>query len=187
MDNPSSKSAEEFDELVTKISRVLRWREMWDDCDSLSSKNADDQPPRKDAANLYNQFQHSIGDSLITSQGETIGCMSFRAFLKQYKSDKSFRFWFIVVEDYYVGLVDMTEATLMENVLKSNDVRPLRLLALRYWLAQLAILLSKKFGPPVDIDPESILSPVPEDIRHAIRSVESSSFDTTFFSFKRKN
>lgn len=108
-----------------------------------------------DACKLHRHFQHSIGEMMLVREGDAVRCKTFREFYEAYSSDAKFRYWFIPLEQLIINLSEFpADKDVETQVEMKNDVRPLRLIAIRYWCRVLMENLAKpmKLETPASSD-----------------------------------
>lgn len=125
---PSRRDIFLFDPDISTISKLFQYEELFNEY--LVSKTI--TSPR-DACKLHKQFQYSIGELMLEKDGEVgLRCKSFREFFEVYLSDEKFRWWFVPLENLLIDLSEFEKGKDLEaQVQLKNDVRPLRLLAIR--------------------------------------------------------
>lgn len=123
----------QFDQNIKIISRLFQDTKLFEKY--CRNKNFADY---KDA-NIYKHFQHSIGEIMIEKISETnYRVKSFKEFYESYINEESFRFWFILIEEYFTNLCNFeTNKELEKQAELKNDIRPLRLIAIQYWCRRL--------------------------------------------------
>ena len=119
-----------FDPDITVICRLLQNKELF--YNYMKSKDFSNP---KDANEIHKQIQHSIGEMMLEKDGDDgYRVKSFREFFDSYIKDENFRFWFILIEGYFVDLAHFDKSKEFEKKAElKNDIRPLRLLAIQYW------------------------------------------------------
>ena len=88
------------------------------------------QKDKFDFSSLTRHIQASIGNFLLSDQGEVPRILSFKDFVLMYKNDNDFRKWVKCVEGYFRGL--KTETSLSAQGF--HDQRAVRLGAFAYYL-----------------------------------------------------
>lgn len=154
-----------FDHDVSLLRRLFQHQELFDEY--IKGKRLT-QP--RDACKLHRQFHHSIGEMMLQDDGELLRCKSFREFCEAYRDDE-FRYWLVTLEELVVELSDFTPGKNIEVQAElKNDIRPLRLLAIRYWLRKFMRTLARDLGIDTP-QAEEVLSDVSEPLREIITSV----------------
>lgn len=156
-----------FDPDISVVSKLFQYEELFNDyLVSMTLTN-----PR-DASKLHKQFQYSIGELMLEKDGEDFRCKSFREFFDAYLDDKKFRYWFAPLENLFIDLSDFEKGKALEiQVQMKNDVRPLRLLAIRYWCR----VLMKNMSEQLNIEtkpPDEVLDGISESLKKTIKSVK---------------
>ena len=156
-----------FDPDISVVSKVFQYEELFNEY--LISKTLRNPI---DACKLHKQFQYSIGELMLEKDGEDFRCKSFREFFNAYLTDEKFRYWFVPLSNLFKDLCNFEKGkTLETQVQMKNDIRPLRLLAIRYWCR----VLMKNMSKQLDIEtkpPEEVLNGISDDLKKAIQSVE---------------
>jgi hypothetical protein len=165
---PEKKNVFLFDPDISMVSKVFQYKELFQEY--LISKTLTNP---KDANELHKQFQYSIGELMLEEDGDGgFRCKSFREFFEAYLNDAKFRYWFVPLENLFVDLSNFEKDKDLETqILMKNDVRPLRLLAIRYWCR----VLIKNMSEQLDIEtkpPSEVLNGVSDKLKTAIQSVE---------------
>lgn len=154
-----------FDRDIHIVRRLFQHQELFD----AYSKSKKLSNPR-DSCKLHRHLQHSIGEMMLQRDGEVLRCKTFREFVEAYHDEK-FRYWFALLEDLFVDLSGFPVGKDIETQAEMrNDVRPLRLLAIRYWCRILMKNMASDLGieaPP----PEAVLQDVSESLRSTIAEV----------------
>jgi len=123
----------QFDQNIKIISRLFQDTKLFEKyCRNKNFTNHKD-------ANIYKHFQHSIGEIMIEKISETnYRVKSFKEFYESYINEESFRFWFILIEEYFTNLCNFEINKEIEKQAElKNDIRPLRLKAIQYWCRRL--------------------------------------------------
>jgi hypothetical protein len=155
-----------FDTDISIVRRLFQYQELFKDY-SVSKKLISP----KDANRLHRHLQHSIGEMMLQPDGSGFRCKTFREFATEYQ-DKTFQYWFVPLEELIVDLCDFAPGKDIETQAElKNDVRPLRLLAIRYWCRVLMKNLSSDLGIPTP-DPEDVLQGLSGSLRNAITGVK---------------
>jgi hypothetical protein len=157
-----------FDPDLSILSKLFQYRELFDEY--LAHKTMKD--PR-DASRLNKQFQYAIGELMLEKEGAgNYRCKSFREFFDAYLSDPKYRYWFVPLENLFIDLCEFEKGKDLETqAYMKNDVRPLRLLAIRYWCR----VLMKNISTQLEIepkDPGEVLSGISDSLKHTIQTVE---------------
>lgn len=156
-----------FDHDISVVRRLFQYEELF--CTySLSKKLVSPT----DACKLHRHFQHSIGEMMLHRENDAVRCKTFREFYEAYSSDARYRYWFIPLEQLFTDLSGFQpdKDTETQAELK-NDIRPLRLLAIRYWCRVLMQNLGREVGIETPT-PEDVLNGRSEALRTAIRTVK---------------
>ncbi len=157
-----------FDPDISIVFKLFQYEELFKEY--LVSKTLAD--PR-DASKMHKQFQFSIGELMLEKEGEdSFRCKSFREFFEAYVNDEKFRYWFTPLENLFIDLCGFPAGKDLETqVIMKNDVRPLRLVAIRYWCRVLMRNMSEELGietPP----PDEALEGISQQLKRIIKSVE---------------
>lgn len=177
--HPISKIAKNLNVAISRISKVLQYKELFDNTDAFSSLK-DAGSNIVDSWRLHRQFQHSIGESLIVSDGNKLRCMSFKEFFKSFRDDAEFRYWMSPLEEYFVGMANLEGDNLEDIVIRSGDIRVYRIIALHYWLEQLIEILSQQFSFQIEIERGSLLRELPSEVRACIINLKLDTNDVYF-------
>jgi hypothetical protein len=165
---PEKKNVFLFDPDISMVSKLFQYEELFNEY--LVSKTIVN--PR-DASKLHKQFQYSIGELMLEKESEeSYRCKSFREFFDAYLNDEKFRFWFVPLENVFIDLCNFEKGKDLETQIHlKNDVRPLRLLAIRYWCR----VLMKNMSDQLDIEtkpPDEVLDGVSTRLQKTIKSIE---------------
>jgi hypothetical protein len=157
-----------FDPDISVVSKLFQYEELFSEY--LVSETLVNPI---DAGQLHKQFQYSIGELMLEKDGEnSLRCKSFREFFDAYVSDPRFRYWFAKLENLFTDLSNFEKGKDLETQVKlKNDVRPLRLLAIRYWCR----VLMKNMSEHLDIEtkpPDEVLKGISTSLKKTIQSVE---------------
>ena len=157
-----------FDPDISIVSKLFQYEELFKQY--LISKTLVN--PR-DASRLDKQFQYSIGELMLERDGEEgLRCKSFREFFDCYVNDENFRWWFTRLENLFVDLCNFERGKELETQVQlKNDIRPLRLLAIRYWCR----VLMQHISDELDIEtlpPGDVLVGISKELTNIIKSVE---------------
>jgi hypothetical protein len=157
-----------FDHDISVVRRLFQYQELFKHY-AVSRKLS---TPR-DANKLQRHLQHSIGEMMLQPDGDGYRCKTFREFYEAYRASASFRYWFVSLEELLRDLSDFESDKDVETQAEmKDDIRPLRLLAIRYWSRVLMKNLAKDLGiktPP----PEDVIASVSGPLRTAITFVTS--------------
>lgn len=155
-----------FDPDISMVGKLFQYKELFDDY-LEATLNTDPV----DESGLHKQFQYSIGELMLEDDDDDLRCKSFREFFDSYCTDPKFRFWFVPLENLFSDLCGFEpEKTLEVQVSLKNDIRPLRLLAIRYWVR----VLMKNMATQLDLEtlpPEDALIGVSDSLKKSIQSV----------------
>lgn len=165
---PNKRDIFLFDPEISTISKLFQYEELFNEY--LVSKTITNPT---DACKLHKQFQYSIGELMLEKDGEVgLRCKSFREFFDVYLSDEKFRYWFVPLENLLADLSDFEKGKDLETQVQlKNDVRPLRLLAIRYWCR----VLMKNMSEHLDIEPkepDDVLIGISNSLKDTIKSVK---------------
>jgi hypothetical protein len=146
-----------------------------------------------DACKLHKHIQHSIGEMMLEKDGEDkYRVKSFREFYNSYVTDKSFRFWFVPIENLFCDLSNFQkDKTLEIKVQLKNDIRPLRLIAIQYWCR----MLMKNISKELDLDklnletrpPDDMLNGSSEELKTIIKTFKPDRSQTYLLGLKLNN
>lgn len=154
-----------FDHDISVVRRLFQHQELFQEY--VTSKKLTNP---KDACKLHRHFQHSIGEMMLQIDGDALRCKTFREFSDAYK-DEQFRYWFVPLEDFLTDLSDFEANKDIETQAEmKNDIRPLRLLAIRYWCRLLMKNLAKDLGIDTP-QPEEVLNRLSDPLKNTITSV----------------
>ena len=124
----------------------------------------------RDAAKLHKQFQYSIGELMLENS-----------------DPENLRYWFALLENLFIDLCSFEANKDIETQVEmKNDIRPLRLLAIRYWLR----VLMKNMATELGIDtlpPDKVLEPVSESLKKTIKSLELEKLESYLLGIKIYN
>jgi hypothetical protein len=156
----------QFDPEISAVSKLFQHEELFNDY--MTSKTL--KSPR-DACKLHKLIQHSIGELMLQKDGlDNFRLKSFREFFEAYLKDEKFRFWFVLLENLLIDLSRFELGKDIETqVQMKNDIRPLRLLAIRYWCR----ILMKNMSQELDIETPScdeVLLGVSSELQNIIKS-----------------
>jgi hypothetical protein len=156
-----------FDHDISVVRRLFQFEELFVAyCASKKIVNA------RDACKLHRHFQHSIGEMMLHKDGTAFRCKTFREFFEEYRANDQFRYWFVPLEEMFANLSRFAPGKDIETQAEmKDDIRPLRLLAVRYWCRVLMRNLARDLGidtPP----PEQVLEGRSESLRATITSVK---------------
>ncbi len=155
-----------FDADISVVRRLFQYQELFKTY--ITSKKLSN--PR-DAYKLHRHLQHSIGEMMLQRDGEVFRCKTFREFSDAYRDSENFRYWFVPLEELFIDLSDFEGGKEIETQAEmKNDIRPLRLLAIRYWCRVLMKNLSTDLGietPP----PGDVLEGLSDTLKSTIASV----------------
>jgi hypothetical protein len=155
-----------FDHDISMVRRLFQFEELF--ASYLTSRKF---TKPKDACKLHRYFQHSIGEMMLHRDGNVLRCKTFREFYDAYTTDPKYRYWFVLLEQLFIDLSDFAESKNVETQSEmKNDVRPLRLLAIRYWCRILMRNLSRDLGIETPA-PEEILDGRSEELKKVIKNV----------------
>jgi len=164
--HPSTGNIFFFDPDINVVRRLFQFQELF--ADYVTSRKL--SKPR-DAFKLHRHLQHSIGEMMLVRDGDSLRCKTFREFSEEYRASEAFRYWFVPLEDLFADLSGFEANKDIETQAEmKNDIRPLRLLAIRYWCRILMKNLSHDIGIETP-EPDEILSGVSPSLRLAITSV----------------
>lgn len=156
-----------FDADISTVRRLFQYQELFKGY--IASKGLTNP---KDAYKFHRHFQHSVGDMMLQRERNHFRCKTFREFFEAYKANEEFRYWFVPLEILFVDLSDFqSDMKIEEQAAMKNDIRPLRLLAIRYWCRIMMKNMAKDLGI-VTPSPEDVLSGLSEDLKKTIRSVK---------------
>jgi hypothetical protein len=123
---------------------------------------------------------------LIYDEKRGFRCKSFREFLALYTTEPEFQKWFLKIEELFRDLSDFPDGlALEEQVAAKNDVRPLRLLAIRYWCRRLMNKVAYDIGIP-PIDPDAALVGVSVELQDLIKSINVEELELYLFGLSPK-
>ncbi len=109
---------------------------------------------------------------LEKDDGGNLRCKTFREFCEAYVGDRQFRFWLVLLEQNVIDLADFEKGKDIETqVILKNDIRPLRLLAIRFWCRMLMRNVGYQLGietPP----PDEVLLGVSTQLTSCITTVQ---------------
>jgi len=153
---------------ISTLSKLFQYAELFDPY--VKAKRL---VKPKDAWQLHKQIQYSIGQQMLKTDAEgNLRCMTFREFLESYLADQQFRYWLTLLEHLVTDLSRFEGGKDLETqVGLKNDVRPLRLLAIRYWCRILMRTITKELyidTPP----PDEVLKGVSESLQKCIQAVQ---------------
>lgn len=155
-----------FDQDISVVRRLFQYEELFR-AYTVTRKFTN---PR-DACKLHRHLQHSIGEMMLHREDDVLRCKTFREFYEAYRVDETYRYWFVLLEEMFVDLSGFEANKDIETQAEmKNDLRPLRLLAIRYWCRILMRNLSGELGiatPP----PDEVLDGRSEALRTTITSV----------------
>lgn len=156
-----------FDTDISVVRRLFQYQELFKTY--VTSKKLTN--PR-DAYKLHRHLQHSIGEMMLQRDGGVFRCKTFREFSDAYRENENFRYWFVPLEEFFIDLSDFEAGKEIETQAEmKNDIRPLRLLAIRYWCRVLMKNLSMSLGietPP----PDDVLEGLSDTLKTTIMSVK---------------
>lgn len=169
----------QFDPEITKVYRLFQQEELFKKYMESSTLTN----PR-DASKIHKHIQRSIGEMMLEKDGEkSFRVKSFREFYEAYINDEKFRFWFTLIENLFIDLINFPEEkTLEKKVEKKNDIRPLRIITIQYWSRVLMENISHeldltKFNfqtrPPLDV-----LVNLSPDLVNTIKNYKPNKFDS---------
>jgi hypothetical protein len=172
-----------FDPDISRLSKIFQYKEMFNEY--MTTKKFTSPT---DASKLHKQFQYSIGELMLEDEDtDTLRCKSFREFFDTYQKDENFRYWFILLENLIVDLCDFEKGKDIETQCElKNDIRPLRILAIRYWLRVLMKNMSKELEIET-LSPDEVLEPVSTQLKKAIKSVEIEKLESYLLGIKIYN
>jgi len=159
---------------ISLISRLFQSEELFDVY--MTSRKL--TLPR-DACKMHRHFQYSIGELMLEKDShDTIRCKSFREFFDAYLNDVRFRYWFAPLENVLIDLTNFQEGKDIETQVEmKNDIRPLRLLAIRYWCG----ILMKDMAQRLDIEmpaQDDTLKGISEELKRIIVSAKPEALET---------
>lgn len=156
-----------FDQDISIVRRLFQYEELFENY----VRSRQFSTPR-DACKLHRHFQHSIGEMMLRTDGAGMTrCKTFREFFEEYRGGEQFRYWFIPLEELFADLSGFPQGKDLETQAEmKNDLRPLRLLAIRYWCRKLMQSLATDLGisPP---DPDEVVTGRSDELQGIIRSV----------------
>lgn len=154
-----------FDKDINIVRRLFQNQELFEKY-SVSRKLSN---PR-DACKLHRHLQHSIGEMMLQLDGDVLRCKTFREFLEAYR-DEQFRYWFVLLEELFTDLSDFEPNKDIETQAEmKNDIRPLRLLAIRYWCRVLMKNMSTDLGIETP-RPDEVLQGLSDQLKTTITAV----------------
>lgn len=166
-----------FDPNITRLSKLFQYKELFDKFLEESGKSKSDV---MDSCYLHKQFQYSIGELMIENENGSYGIKSFRTFLNEYRTNENFRFWFLPLEYLLSDLTNFPkDMSIEKQVLDKNDIRPLRLMAIRYWCRKLMRDISEE----IDIKTPSaysVISNLSSKTRNSIEHLKLENLDSYF-------
>lgn len=164
-----------FDKEFSIISRIFQFEEMFDGY--LRTARVSGEP--FDAVKFHKLVQYSVGELMLETDGEgNYRCKSFREFTARYYTDKEFRYWFEPIVQLIENLSGFeSERSLEAQALLKKDLRPLRLIALRYWNRVLVRDLAQQLHLDNNesykkMQPDDVLQDLSPELREAIKRVE---------------
>lgn len=172
-----------FDPDISTVSKLFQYEELF--AEYITSRPLVDM---RDACKLHKQLQYSIGE-LMLERDPSGGwrCKSFREFYEAYVEREAFRFWFVKLEDLLVDLSAFTSGkTLEAQVELKKDIRPLRLLAIRYWCR----ILMRNISEELDIETplaEEALGGVSAELAATIKGVEIAKLESYLLGIRLNN
>jgi hypothetical protein len=155
-----------FDVDISVVRRLFQYQELFKNY--VTSKKLVNPT---DACRLHRHLQHSIGEMMLQPDGDMFRCKTFREFADAYRENESVRYWFVPLEEFFADLSDFPPGKDIETQAEmKNDIRPLRLLAIRYWCRVLMRNLSADLGiqtPP----PDDVLAGLSDALKSTIQGV----------------
>ena len=160
---------------ISLISRLFQHEELFNDY--MTSKKL--TTPR-DACKMHKHVQYSIGELMLEKDGQdNFRCKSFKEFFDAYLNDNRFRYSiYLPLENLLIDLVNFQEGKDIETQVEiKNDIRPLRLLAIRYWCSAFMKDMAQRLDiemPPQD----DILKGVSEELKRIIISAKPEALES---------
>lgn len=172
-----------FDPDISIVSKLFQYEELFNDYVTFKKLTS----PR-DACKLHKQLQYSIGELMLEKDGhENFRIKSFREFFEYYVQDEKFRYWFIILENLFTDLNGFEKDKHIETQVEmKNDIRPLRLLAIRYWCR----VLMKNMSKELDIDthkPDEVLEGISDKLKETIKSVKIEKLESYLLGIRINN
>jgi hypothetical protein len=162
-----------FDEDVLIVRRLFQFEELF----VAYSESHNLHAPR-DANKVHRHFQHSIGEMMLHRDNGVLRCKTFKEFFDEYTSNEQYRYWFAPLEALVTDLSDFFPNADLETQVKiENDIRPLRLLAIRYWCRVLIRNRAKELGI-ASPDPASVLEGSSAELKSLIEQITVEQLET---------
>jgi len=173
----------QFNPEITKVYRLFQQEELFKGY--LSSKSLTN--PR-DASKIHKHIQRSIGEMMLEKEGEKgYRVKSFREFYEAYINDETFRFWFVLIENLFIDLINFPEEKSLEaKVETKRDIRPLRIITIQYWCR----VLMENISQELDLtkfnfqtrQPSAIVENLSTDLKNTITKYRPNKFDSYILS-----
>ncbi len=170
-----------FDRDISAVSKLFQYEEFF----KIYLTKKKFVTPRDAAYKLHKQLQYSIGELMLIEDGlGNFRCKTFREFLEKYVQDEKFRYWFFPIVNLLADLSHFQAHKDIETQSEmKNDIRPLRILAIRYWIRVLMQNMSKELGINLPL-PDEVLKgdkdreAVSDELKEAIKSFSIEEVDT---------
>jgi hypothetical protein len=177
---PVKRDIYHFDPDLSVISKLFQYEELFDEYMATRMLIS----PR-DACKLHKQIQYSIGELMLEKDAKDgYRCKSYREFFTNYVEDEKFRFWFVLLENLFIDLCGFESGKDIETQVQlKHDIRPLRLLAIRYWCR----ILMKNMSEYLDIEtkpPEDVLEGISYSLKKTILSVKIEELESYLLEIK---
>jgi hypothetical protein len=171
-----------FDPDISTVSKLFQYEELFR---SYMTSRPLVEP--RDACKLHKHLQYAIGELMLEQESDGWRCKSFREFYEAYVGDERFRYWFSKLEELLVDLSDFTPGKDLEaQVQLKNDIRPLRLLAIRYWCR----ILMRNLSNELDIEtpsPDEALQGVSGALGSSITDVKIDKLESYLLGIRLSN